>query len=146
MTTHTLVCSKSFSVVQFMGKDWSAADEDDRANELTSLKIEAINLVNCQPNDLPYPTGEAYLKLLKQMPCVRLGGRAFFACWENQSALPQNWKKPFTFVFFDGLILRHSNGNRYSLYLTWERDQWRWYSCWLGNTRSAQSSSAVLGK
>jgi hypothetical protein len=106
MTTHTLVCSKSFTVVQFMGKDWSAADEDDRANELTSLEIEAINLVNCQPNDLLYPTGEAYLELLQQMPCVRPGGRAFLACWENQSAHPQLWKKPFTFVFFDLLILR----------------------------------------
>jgi hypothetical protein len=45
---HALLFSKSFSVVQFIGKDWTVADEDDRANELTGFEIAAINLVNCR--------------------------------------------------------------------------------------------------
>jgi hypothetical protein len=139
-----LLCSERFSPSAFMGREWSVAEEDERANQPTSFEVEAIKLISCLPQGTLYPTGETCLKLLKKMPEVRLGGRAFLACWENQSALPSEWKEPFTFVFFDGLILAHTNGNRYSLYLTWERDTWKWYSCWLGNTRWARSLSAML--
>jgi hypothetical protein len=123
-----LLCSERFSPSAFMGREWSVAEEDERANQPTSFEVEAIKLISCLPQGTE----------------VRLGGRAFLACWENQSALPSEWKEPFTFVFFDGLILAHTNGNRYSLYLTWERDTWKWYSCWLGNTRWARSLSAML--
>ena len=39
---------------------------------------------------------------------------------------------PFTFVFFDGLILKHLNGKSYALHLSWHDGRWHWYSAWLG--------------
>jgi len=73
-----------------MGEDWSPAEEDDRANELSHFDIDAITLVKCLAKNEQYPTGEACLKLLKETPYVRLVGRAFLACWENQRVLPEN--------------------------------------------------------
>ena len=142
--TRKLVCSKQFDPAVFMGESWSAAEEDERAERLPEIEVSKIALVTCPEAGQERPTGEQCVKLLKETPYVRLGGRAFLGLWEDQSAIPENWKEPFTFVFFDGLILSHRNGNRYSLYLSWHNDQWHWYSAWLGNTRSATSPSAVL--
>ena len=142
--THKLVCAKQFDPTVFMGESWSAAEEDERAERLAEIDVSAIALVTCLKKDEERPAGEDCVKLLKDMPYVRLGGRAFLGFWEEQSAIPEKWKEPFTFVFFDGLILRHRNGNRYSLYLSWHDDQWHWYSGWLGNTRSASNPSAVV--
>jgi hypothetical protein len=142
--TPKLVCSRNFDPAVFMGDGWSVAEEDDRANDLTVIDPPAITLLTCLEKEEQQPTGERCLKLLKEMPHVRLGGRAFLALWENQRAIPATWKERLTFVFFDGLVLGHRNGNRYSLYLSWHDDAWHWYSGWLGNTRSASSRSAVI--
>jgi hypothetical protein len=142
--TDKLVCTKPFDPAVFMGESWSVAEEDDRAERLPEIDVNAITLVTCLKKDDELPTGEHCLKLLKDMPCVRLGGRAFLGLWEHQDGIPESWKQPFTFVFFDGLILKHRNGSRYTLYLSWHHDQWHWYSCWLGNTRSTSNPSAVL--
>ena len=141
---HKLICPKPFDPSVFMGEHWSAAEEDERADRLPEIDVSAISLVNCLKNRDQLPTGEHCVKLLKDTPHIRLGGRAFLGLWENQSVIPDTWKEPLTFVYFDGLILKHRNGNRYSLYLSWHEDQWHWYSGWLGNTRSATSPSAVL--
>jgi hypothetical protein len=142
--TRKLLCAKPFDPAVFMGDGWSAAEEDERAERLPEIDVSAITLVTCLERDEAPPTGEHCVKLLKQTPYVRLGGRAFLAFWEDPTAIPEDWKKPLTFVFFDGLILRHRYGNRYSLYLSRHDDRWHWYSAWLGNTRSASSPSAVL--
>jgi hypothetical protein len=128
----------------FMDQGWSIAEEDERSERLAEIDPSAISLVTCLKTDNDLPNGEHCVKLLKEMPCVRLGGRVFLGLWERQNLIPENWKEPFTFVFFDGLILKHQNGNQYSLYLSWHDNKWHWYSCWLGNTRSATSLSAVL--
>jgi hypothetical protein len=141
---HTLICGKQFDPAVFMGESWSAAEEDERAERLPEIDLTAISLVTCLKKDEELPTGERCVKLLKETPNVRLGGRAFLGLWEDQRSIPENWKEPLTFVFFDGLVLKHRNGNRYSLYLSWHDDEWHWYSGWLGNTRSASSQSAVL--
>ena len=142
--THKLVCAKQFDPALFMGESWSAAEEDERAERLPEIDVTAISLVTCLKTDEVLPTGERCVKFLKETPYVRLGGRAFLGLWEHQTAIPENWKEPLTFVFFDGLILKHRNGNRYALYLSWHGGQWHWYSGWLGNTRSVSSPSAVL--
>jgi hypothetical protein len=141
---HKLLCTKQFDPAVFMGEGWSAAEEDERAERLPEIDVSAITLVTCPNKDDERLSGEHCVKLLKDTPHVRLGGRAFLGLWEHQGAIPESWKEPFTFVFFDGLILRHRNGNLYSLYLSWHDDQWHWYSGWLGNTRSARNPSAVL--
>jgi hypothetical protein len=142
--TRKLVCARPFDPALFMGESWSAAEEDERAERLPEIDVSAISLINCLKNNELMPTGEQCVNLLKETPYVRLGGRAFLGLWEDQAAIPENWKEPLTFVFFDGLVLRHRNGNHYALYLSWHDDQWHWYSGWLGNTRSASSPSAVL--
>src|SRR2546429_9718196 len=139
-----LACTKKFDPAVFMGDGWSATEEDERANQLIEIDVNAITLVGCLEKDQQQPIGEQCLKLLKQTPYVRLGGRAFLALWETQDLIPGDWKEPFLLVFFDGLILRHRNGSRYSLYLSWNAGSWQWYSCWLGNTRSASNRSVVL--
>jgi hypothetical protein len=141
---HKLVCPKPLDPSVFMSEHWSVAEEDERAERLPEIDVSAIALVNCLKNQDQLPTGEHCVKLLKDTPHIRLGGRAFLGLWENQSVIPDTWKEPLTFVFFDGLILKHRNGNHYSLYLSWHENRWHWYSAWLGNTRSATSPSAVL--
>ena len=136
---HILVCTRSALIPPgFMGEGWSIAEEDERAEDLIEIDVDKIALINCAYKDEQHPTGERWLKLLKETPHVRLGGRVFLALWEQQNAIPDNWKEPLTFVFFDGLIVGHRNGNRYSLYLSWHDGNWHWYSGWLGNTRSAK--------
>ena len=128
--THKLVCAKKFDPAVFMGENWSAVEDDERAERWHEIDVAAISLVTCLKKDEELPTGEGCVKLLKEIketPYVRLGGRAFLGLWEDQSAT-ENWKEPLTFVFFDGLILKHQNGNRYSLYLSWHDDAWHWYS------------------
>jgi hypothetical protein len=139
-----LIYPKPFDPALFMGESWSPMEEDERAERFAEIDVSAITLVNCLKQQTELPTGERCVTLLKETPYLRLGGRAFLGLWEDQNFIPENWKEPFTFVFFDGLILKHRNGNRYSLYLSWHDDQWHWYSAWLGNTRSTSSVSAVL--
>ena len=43
-------------------------------------------------------------------------------CGKTKAPFRRIGKTPLTFVFFDGLILKHRNGNRYSLYLSWHDD------------------------
>jgi hypothetical protein len=138
-----LACSTRFDPALFMGESWSAAEEDERANALAEIDVSAIALVTCLKTSDQLATGEECLRRLKETPDVRLGGRAFLALWENQRLIPETWKEQFVFVFFDGLILQHRNGNRYALYLSWN-DGWHWYSGWLGNTRTSRNPSAVL--
>jgi hypothetical protein len=139
-----LVCARQFDATAFMGEGWAAEENDERAERLPEIDVSSILLVNCLKKGEELPAGEHCVKLLKETPYVRLGGRAFLGFWEDQSAIPDEWKAPLTFVFFDGLILKHHNGNRYSLYLSWHDGRWHWYACWLGNTRAATSPSAVL--
>jgi hypothetical protein len=141
---HTFVCTQRFDPATFLGEGWSVSEEDQRAEQLTKIDVSAITLIPYPKKEEKGPTGERCVELLKETPYVRLGGRAFLALWENQTVIPENWKRSLTFVFFDGSILAHRNGNRYSLYLSWNAGSWQWYSCWLGHTRSATSLSAVL--
>jgi hypothetical protein len=138
----TLTCSKQLDPALFIGDGWSAAEEDQRSKTLTTIDVDAVTLLPCLKRDEQYPPGESCLRLLKEAQYIRLGGNVFLALWENQSAIPQNWKNQF--VFFDGLVLLHRNGNRYVLYLSWHDAAWHWYSCWLGNSRSSHNPSAVL--
>ena len=142
--TPKLICAKRFDPAVFMGESWSAAEEDERAERVAEIDVGTIALVSCVKKDDAQPTGARCLQLLQEAPHIRLGGRAFLALWENQKDIPEIWKEPHTFVFFDGLVLKHRNGNRYCLYLSWHDATWHWYSCWLGNTRSATSLTAVL--
>jgi hypothetical protein len=136
--THKLVCARQFNPALFMCESWSAAAEDERAERLAEVDVCAITLVSCLKKDDELPTGEH---------CVRMFASAAApssAYGNTKAPFRRNWKAPLTFVFFDGLILRHRNGNRYSLYLSWHDAHWHWYSGWLGNTRSGNSPSAVL--
>src|SRR4051794_40845404 len=121
-----LMCAKAFDPPLFIGEGWSTAEEDQRANELSEIDVSAISLVTCLKTRDHIPTGEECLGRLKEMPNVCLGGRAFLGLWENQRLIPEDWKEQFVFVFFDGLVLLHRNGNRYSLHLSWDAGRWRW--------------------
>jgi hypothetical protein len=85
--TRKVVCQKSFNPAVFMGESWSAAEQDERAERLPEIDVSAITLVNCLRKDEELPTGERCVKLLKETAYLRLGGRAFLALWEDQSAI-----------------------------------------------------------
>jgi hypothetical protein len=96
MTGHAmpqLDCRKPFDPAVFMGEGWSAAEVDERAERLPDIDVSAIALVNCLKHQDELPTGDRCVKLLKDTPYVRLGGRAFLGLWENQSLIPDNWKQ-----------------------------------------------------
>ena len=45
--TRKLVCAKHFDPAVFMGENWSAAEEDERAERLPEIDVSAIALVSC---------------------------------------------------------------------------------------------------
>lgn len=63
--------------------------------------------------------GEVRLSRLKQAEYIRLDAKIFQTLWEDQSLIPENWKKEtngcVTYIFFDGTILRSPNDNRLCL-------------------------------
>jgi hypothetical protein len=74
----------------------------------------------------------------------------FLTLWENQHLIPESWKEKVNgntrYIFFDGTVLRRSDGDRYVLYLYWGDGQWRWHVRWLvygwdGNRPSAALAS-----
>jgi hypothetical protein len=78
-----------------------------------------------------------------------LDAKIFQALLENQSLIPEAWKKKtkgnITKICFDGTIFRDLDGNRIVLCLYWAGsvDQWRW-SFELGGGSCIDAPSAVL--
>ena len=76
-TTPHLRCSEEFDPALFMSESWSAAEEDERANRITEIDASSIVVVTALKNGEQSITGEERVKRLKEMPYIRLGGRAF---------------------------------------------------------------------
>jgi hypothetical protein len=60
-----LGCSKVFNPALFIGEGWSAAEQDERANELTEIDMSTIALVTCLTRSMHERDGF----------CTRRGGR-----------------------------------------------------------------------
>lgn len=154
--------SKPFNPAEFIGADWSIwrgpadgdgltgeEERDHRSATLTHLDLNKIQLATYLKWSKKVTISEERLKRLKADGRIRLDENAFKAFWENQALIPARFKErvngDIQFIFFDGVVLRSSDGLRCTLYLYFSRNgSWRWCCSWLGNDRDVHDPSAVL--
>lgn len=134
----------------FVGRDWKeiAEETDMGAEALTELDLSKVRFVTTIMEGETTVNGEERLKRLKASGQVRLGGKAFMACWNNRRLLPESWKKDESgntrYITFDGLTLQNPSGYRYVLCLYWDGSEWHWDYHWLDNDFSTHGRSAVI--
>jgi hypothetical protein len=139
-----------FNPKKFIGDDWSIqSDETDaRSIALTELDLTKVQHVTMLKDGETYVKGEEKLKRLKASDYIRLDADIFLTLWENQHLIPESWKEKVNgntrYIFFDGTVLRRSDGSRCVLYLFWPGGQWGWGVYWLGFDWYGGSPSAVL--
>lgn len=138
-----------FDPKTFIGNGCSIEEQDERAIALTEINLNEIMFDSTLEKGEKSIKGEDKLKRLKEKTNrIRLDAGIFKTLWENQILIPEKWKEQTngntTFIFFDGTVLRSSDGNRYVLCLYWVDDEWDWGYDWLGNDWSANHPSAVL--
>lgn len=140
--------TSAFDPVAFIGEGWSIVEEDERSLKLGEVDLTKVNFETMLKERESSVVGEEKLKRLKDAGHIRLDAKVFQTLWENQHLIPASWKEPTngntTYVFFDGTILRRSDGRRCVLCLYWDDGEWHWYYLWLDNWWRANDPSAVL--
>lgn len=147
--------TKSFDLA-FIGKDWNIwkgpadgsgleGEEEQDTCSMALLKVDLTKVrfeTTLKSNETSV-TGEERLKRLKKVGHIRLDIKVFQMLWENQLLIPESWKEK-GYIFFDGTVLRYSNGRRSVLCLYWQGGAWSRSVRWLDGGRSANDPSAVL--
>ncbi len=139
-----------FNPKRFVGEGWSILNDetDTRSIALTELDLTKVQHVTMLKDGETYVNGEEKLKRLKASDYIRLDADIFLTLWENQHLIPESWKEKVNgntrFIFFDGTILRGSDGGRCVLCLYWDVGAWDWSVHWLGSGWSGSRPSAVL--
>jgi hypothetical protein len=138
-----------FDPTTFIGNGWSIEEQDERAIALTEINLTEVMFDSTLEKGEKSIKGEDKLKRLKEKTNrIRLDAGIFKTLWENQILIPEKWKEQTngntTFIFFDGTVLRNSNGDRYVLYLYWSDGEWDWDDDWLEDGWRAHDPSAVL--
>ena len=125
-----------FNPAAFIGKDWTVAEDREGLPE-TWDPMQTILISPLRKGESSV-TGEKTIERLKgDKP---LGVRAFLYFWNHQNEIPEEWKEKL--VFFDATVLRRPSGYRFTLYLCWSGDRWRWRYGWLADGRLASALSA----
>jgi hypothetical protein len=128
----------AFDSVNFIGKGWSIVGERKKLPEGWSPKqLVGISALKSAED---YIDGHEWKKRLVDKPL--LGVEAFWLCWNNLDQIHEELKSKV--IFFDGDVLRDSDGNRCSLCLSWYGKRWDWDCGWLGDDRSDRCVSAVV--
>lgn len=144
------IIRNQFNPSKFVGESWSieSKETDARSVALAELDLTKIQFVTMLKGNETSITGEEKLKRLKESNYIRLDADVFFTLWENQHLIPESWKEKVNentrYIFFDGTVLRRSDGDRCVLYLYWRDGAWRWGVDWLDYDWSASRPSAVL--
>jgi len=138
-----------FDPKTFIGNGWSIEEQDERAITLTEIDLTSVMFDSTLEKGEKSIKGEDKLNRLKEKTNrIRLDAGIFKTLWENQILIPEKWKEQTngntTFIFFDGTVLRDSDGIRCVLYLCWNDGEWYWDDGWLGSDWNARSPSAVL--
>ena len=139
-----------FNPAEFIGEGWSILEDetDTRSTALTELDLTKVQQVTMLKSGENVVNGEEKLKRLKKDGRIRLDAEVFLTLWQNQLLIPEAWKEKINgntrYIFFDGTVLRDSDGNRYVLYLYWSDGKWYWNVRWLGYGWHAFDPSAVL--
>jgi hypothetical protein len=138
-----------FDPKTFIGNGWSIEEQDERAIALTEIDLTSVMFDSTLEKGEKSIKGEDKLNRLKEKTNrIRLDAGIFKTLWENQILIPEKWKEETngdtTFIFFDGTVLRDSDGYRYVLCLYWDDGKWHWYYYWLEYDWFANDPSAVL--
>ena len=139
-----------FNPAEFIGKGWSILEDetDTRSTALNELDLTKVQQVTMLKSGENVVNGEEKLKRLKKDGRIRLDAEVFLTLWQNQLLIPESWKEKINgntrYIFFDGTVLRDSDGHRYVLYLCWNDGRWDWNVSWLGDDWNANNPSAVL--
>lgn len=138
-----------FDPKTFIGNGWSIEEQDERAIALTEIDLTSVMFDSTLEKGEKSIKGEDKLNRLKEKTNrIRLDAGIFKTLWENQILIPEKWKEKTNgntkYIFFDGTVLRYSDGDRYVLYLYWNDGRWRWYYDWLVSDWHARNPSAVL--
>ena len=139
-----------FNPKKFIGDGWSILNDetDARSIALTELDLTKVQHVTMLKDGETYIKGEEKLKRLKSSDYIRLDADIFLTLWENQHLIPESWKEKVNgntrYIFFDGTVLRDSDGNHCVLYLFWNDGLWFWGVYWLDGGWSDFIPSAVL--
>lgn len=141
--------SVPFDPKTFIGNGWSIEEQDERAIALTEIDLVCVMFDSTLEKGEKSIKGEDKLNRLKEKTNrIRLDAGIFKTLWENQILIPEKWKEKTngdtTFIFFDGTVLRRSDGDRSVLYLYWDDGRWHWSGRWLGVDWYANNPSAVL--
>lgn len=78
---------------------------------------------------------------LKKLPPEELNKKMEILATTNKISIDDMKKKA---IFFDGTIIKQSDGDRYALYLGWDGESWGWRSDYLGFGWYGSSPSLVL--
>ena len=140
--------SKPFDPVNFIVAGWSIEEQDEKSLALTKVDLAKVVFETTLEKNEKNIKGEERLERLKEKNVVRLDAKIFQMLWENQHLIPENWKEKTngntTYIFFDGTVLRSSDGRRYVLYLCWDGGEWDGDYGWLGGGFGASDPSVVL--
>lgn len=141
--------SQPFNPTVFIGGGWSIEEQDEKALALTEIDLTKVVFKTTLEKGERSIKGEDKLKRLKEKNVVRLDAGIFQTLWENQHLIPEKWKKKINGrtieIFFDGTILRGSNGVLMVMCLYWCDGKWHWSYQWLvDNFVHVGCSSAVL--
>lgn len=135
--------SKPFDPIAFMGKEWSIAEQDERALAFDKIDLNKVTFETMLRSGEVFVKGEEKLRRLKEVGHIRLDARVLQLLLENQSFIPKSWKSK-EYIFFDGTILRGPDGDRYVLCLYSRGGQWLWRFYWLNIDWNAKGFSACL--
>ncbi len=138
-----------FDPKTFIGNGWSIEEQDERAIALTEIDLTSVMFDSTLEKGEKRIKGEDKLNRLKEKTNrIRLDAGIFKTLWENQILIPEKWKEQTngntTFIFFDGTVLRDSDGDRCVLFLYWSDGEWSWNYDWLVHGWDASDPSAVL--
>jgi hypothetical protein len=153
--------TKSFDAAAFVGSGWTIwkgpadgsglegdLEQDARSLAQNEIDMNQVRLVSTLKQRESSIKGEEKLKRLKAAGHIRLDAAMFLFLWQNQHLIPESWKERVNgniqFIYFDGTVLRDSNGSRYVLYLYWSGSEWDWSVRWLGDDFGQSRVSAVL--
>lgn len=137
-----------FDPVKLLGQGWNIEEQDERSLALDQVNLANVRLEHMLKKGENRVQGEEKLKRLKGAGYIRPDARIFQTLWENQSLIPESWKKKTngntTYIFFDGTVLRSPDGRRCVLFLYWRGGRWDWGYGWRGFGWLVGGPSAVL--
>lgn len=158
-----LACDKAFSPTEFIGQGWTVwkgpvagngligqEDRDVREDDIMVIDWKQVLFEDHLQEKEFSIHGEEKLKRAIASCGIQLGGKAFLSLWEDYQANGKNSVleklrcNGFRCIYFFGLCLRSSIGNRSVLRLYANDYRWWWGDNWLSGRWSASRPSISL--